>query len=121
MRPCWPRDRRDASPRAIMAARRRWMAEESRAERFDGGARPGRLARGLRVLRTDPATFLSRVRKLLRRRGGRYRKRWSMSLAAWLVRHQDTIVFEKCRWMGVPMLKNPLDAWICQELLFEVR
>jgi len=50
-----------------------------------------------------------------------YRRRFRMTLGRWLVRHQREVVFEKCQWMGVPALKNPLDAWIYQEIIHEVR
>jgi cephalosporin hydroxylase len=46
---------------------------------------------------------------------------YSMSVADWMIYHQERIVFEKVRWMGVPILKNPLDCWIYQEILWEVR
>jgi cephalosporin hydroxylase len=44
-----------------------------------------------------------------------------MSVADWMIYHQDRIVFEKVQWMGVQALKNPLDCWIYQEILWEVR
>lgn len=50
-----------------------------------------------------------------------YHAKWSMTLREWLAYHQREIVFDRCRWMGVPALKNPLDAWIYQEILWEVR
>ena len=51
-----------------------------------------------------------------------YRKLYdTMTLKDWLLYHQQNIVFERCSWMGVTALKNPLDAWIYQELLFEVQ
>jgi len=50
-----------------------------------------------------------------------YRKRFRQSLRQWLLYHQSRIVFEKCSWMGVRALKNPLDAWIYQEIIYEVK
>jgi cephalosporin hydroxylase len=50
-----------------------------------------------------------------------YRRRYHMSLRKWLIYHQRHIVFDKCQWMGVTTLKNPLDAWIYQEILYETR
>jgi cephalosporin hydroxylase len=50
-----------------------------------------------------------------------YRKRFKMNLAQWLLYHQKNIVFEKCHWMGVRTLKNPLDVWIYQEIIHEVK
>lgn len=61
------------------------------------------------------------VRPPRRIRGGPYDARWSISLRDWLAYHQREIVFDRCRWMGVPMLKSPLDAWIYQEILAELR
>lgn len=50
-----------------------------------------------------------------------YRRKLRMTLGKWLIRHQSDIIFEKCYWMGVRALKNPLDAWIYQEILYEVK
>ncbi len=44
-----------------------------------------------------------------------------MTLRDWLDRHQREIVFDRCRWMGIPMLKSPLDSWIYQEIIAETR
>ena len=35
-----------------------------------------------------------------------------MTLAKWMLYHQDNIVFDKVHWMGVRALKNPLDCWM---------
>jgi cephalosporin hydroxylase len=50
-----------------------------------------------------------------------YRGKFRMRLAEWLIRHQTDIVFKQCTWMGVKALKNPLDAWIYQEIVHEVQ
>jgi len=50
-----------------------------------------------------------------------YRRRFGMKLRRWLLYHQKEIVFDKCRWMGVPAMKNPFDAWIYQEIIHNVR
>jgi len=50
-----------------------------------------------------------------------YDRRWRMTLREWLLHHQREIGFKQSRWMGVPAYKNPLDAWIYQEILHEVR
>lgn len=44
-----------------------------------------------------------------------------MRLRDWLVYHLNDVVFDDCRWMGVKTLKNPLDAWVYQEILHETR
>jgi cephalosporin hydroxylase len=50
-----------------------------------------------------------------------YRSRFATRLSQWLLYHQKELVADRCSWMGVTMLKNPLDSWIYQEILFEVR
>ncbi len=44
-----------------------------------------------------------------------------MPLREWLIFHQREIVFESVSWMGLKLWKNPLDAWIYQEILYEVQ
>lgn len=73
------------------------------------------------VFRRDPADARRRVLRWLRPMPPPYRRRWRMTLRQWLLHHQRSVLFENCNWMGVRTLKNPLDAWIYQELLFEVR
>jgi cephalosporin hydroxylase len=51
----------------------------------------------------------------------RYRKSFRMTLADWLVYHQENIVFEKSSWMGIPTQKNPCDMWIYQEIMAQVK
>ncbi|MCC6446023.1 MAG: class I SAM-dependent methyltransferase [Armatimonadetes bacterium] len=62
-----------------------------------------------------------KIRRAFRPMQEEYRERFSMTLRDWLLYHQRDIVFEKCSWMGVPTLKNPLDAWVYQEIVHEVR
>lgn len=50
-----------------------------------------------------------------------YRSLYEMRLHEWLVYHQQSVVFGRCSWMGLPALKNPFDAWIYQEIVAEVR
>ena len=57
--------------------------------------------------------------KALRRE--EYDRDYRMSLREWLIHHQKEIVFESVTWMGMKIWKNPLDAWIYQEILYEVR
>jgi cephalosporin hydroxylase len=64
------------------------------------------------------------LRPLLRRlkpRPRRYRRALRMRLEDWILYHQREIVFDRCTWMGVPMLKNPLDSWVLQEIVHETR
>jgi cephalosporin hydroxylase len=44
-----------------------------------------------------------------------------MDLRHWLLHHQKEIVFDKMTWMGTTIWKNPLDAWIYQEILYQVK
>jgi len=39
----------------------------------------------------------------------------------WLLHLYDELMERESHWMGVRALKNPLDAWIYQEILHEVR
>lgn len=57
--------------------------------------------------------------KPLRRKS--YQKRFEMSLRQWLIYHQREIVFNQVTWMGTPTLKNILDAWIYQEIIYEIQ
>ena len=58
-------------------------------------------------------------RKSLRRKS--YQKKYRMSLRNWLIYHQKKVVFDKVSWMGLPVWKNVLDAWIYQEIIYETR
>jgi len=50
-----------------------------------------------------------------------YRKLLKITGKKWILYHQEQIALDKCFWMGVPILKNPLDAWIYQEIIHEVK
>jgi cephalosporin hydroxylase len=50
-----------------------------------------------------------------------YADKYNMTLRDWLIYHQNDIVFDQVKWMGIPALKNVLDAWIYQEILYEVQ
>ncbi len=50
-----------------------------------------------------------------------YAEQYAWPLSRWMTHHQEKIVFEQVRWMGVQTLKNPLDCWIYQEILHELR
>lgn len=65
--------------------------------------------------------FWQRIRRIFRPMRKDYRRKFNMKLSQWLVYHQKNIVFNKCYWMGVHTLKNPLDAWIYQEIIYEVQ
>ena len=42
-------------------------------------------------------------------------------LIAWFNYHHHEIVGKQCYWLGHRALKNPMDAWIYQEIIFEVK
>jgi cephalosporin hydroxylase len=51
-----------------------------------------------------------------------YRRRYRMSGRKWMLRVlYKELMQRNSHWMGVPALKNPLDIWIYQEILYEVR
>ncbi len=69
---------------------------------------------------------------MIDRKKNRPRERWpvkdgegeslNMTLAQWSVNHQVRVLLQgECKWMGVTTFKNPLDMWIYQELIFEVK
>jgi cephalosporin hydroxylase len=83
-------------------------------------AAAGRVRRGETA---ELARYLRRYRRTpaLRALERRYRASFRMTLRRWLEYHQSQLVFDRCSWMGVTAWKNPLDAWIYQEILHEVR
>ena len=79
------------------------------------------LLRGLEIFKENPTRFLGFVRRYFLPRRKEYRKLFRMRLDEWLLYHQRTIGSDKCYWMGVRALKNPCDAWIYQEIIYEVK
>lgn len=65
--------------------------------------------------------FWQKNRRIFRPMRKDYRRKFNMKLRQWLIYHQKNIVFDKCYWMGVHTLKNPLDAWIYQEIIYDVQ
>jgi len=49
-----------------------------------------------------------------------YRARWRTRLGSWLIGLNRELM-ENATWMGVPAAKNPLDAWIYQEIVHDTR
>ena len=45
----------------------------------------------------------------------------AVPLIAWLNYHQTEILGKQCYWLGHRALKNPMDAWVYQEIIHEVR
>ena len=79
------------------------------------------ILRGIEVFREEPTRFRRLLGKYFLPRRKEYRKLLKMRLDEWYLYHQETIVAKKCYWMGVRALKNPCDAWIYQEILYEVK
>lgn len=75
----------------------------------------------LSILVHDHRTFFRRLKRLFRRAKKPYHRHFQMTLKQWLLYHQKNIVFKQCHWMGVRMLKNPFDAWIYQEIIYEIK
>ena len=81
----------------------------------------------LRLLTRDLKAFYRRVS--LRLRGGyppvikpEFQRQFGMTVPEWLYHHQREVIKKRqVSWMGVPLLKCVLDAWIYQEILCEVR
>jgi cephalosporin hydroxylase len=72
----------------------------------------------VRHIAKDPHFFSTRVRMPIKKE---YRDPFKMTLGQWLLYHQIDIIGLKCTWMGVCTLKNPCDAWIYQEIIYEVK
>jgi len=45
----------------------------------------------------------------------------TMPLLAWMNYHQREVHNQACYWLGQRALKNPMDAWIYQEIIFEIK
>lgn len=50
-----------------------------------------------------------------------YRRRYTISLTEWLTYHQQHLHLSRCTWMGIRAQKNPLDAWIYQEIIATIK
>ncbi|WP_295543261.1 CmcI family methyltransferase [uncultured Thiohalocapsa sp.] len=87
---------------------------------------PGKLkARPTPVAHPAPTTATSAYARSVPRRtepiAAVYREAYSQSVADWFRYHQMHLHYDQMRWMGARTLKNPLDCWIYQEILWEVR
>src|SRR5574337_2195451 len=81
----------------------------------------GRLSSALRLFFRRP---ICSVRQLFRGSfptRSHYRDHFRMTLKEWFLRHERDIVYQEPRWMGVRIIKNPLDTWIYQELIYAVQ
>jgi cephalosporin hydroxylase len=50
-----------------------------------------------------------------------YRRQYRMRGRRWMMHLYDELMSHEGHWLGVPTMKNPLDIWIYQEILHEVR
>lgn len=85
------------------------------------GRRPRRTVDCVRRWLREPGRFAEDLRRLFDPTRRSYRRLFRMTLRDWFLHHHRHVVFGQCSWMGVRTLKNPLDAWIYQEILHEVR
>lgn len=76
---------------------------------------------GLEKYRTDPRSTAAKIKRVLRPMSKQYRKLFNMRIRDWMEYHHTEIVFKQSYWMGKKVLKNPMDAWIYQEILHEVK
>jgi len=50
-----------------------------------------------------------------------YRRRWNHGLRQWMIRYHQHVLFDKVTWMGTTARKMVLDAWVYQQIIFEVK
>ena len=84
-------------------------------------ANESRLRRNTKLLLKDPGLFFQKLASWLRPMRADYRRRWSRGLRRWMIRYHTDVLFDKVSWMGVPARKMVLDAWIYQQIIFEVK
>ena len=48
-------------------------------------------------------------------------KMLGVPLLAWINYHRNEMSDARCKWMGQRALKNPMDCWIYQEIIYEVK
>jgi len=73
------------------------------------------------MISTDPQKLIQYLKRAIHLPDKRYRSLSQITLADWLRYHNEKIAFNKVSWMGIKTIKNVLDAWICQEIIHEVR
>jgi len=79
------------------------------------------LSRNSKLLKENPQLFLQKVGSWLKPMRKDYRRRWGPGLRRWLLQYQTEIVFNKVSWMGVTARKMVLDAWVYQQIIYEIR
>jgi cephalosporin hydroxylase len=81
---------------------------------------PDRFTEGS-LVRYTPRVLAGIIARRFHRKGGERAPSLDMSLRDWLAYHQQHIVFDRVTWMGIPAQKLVTDAWVYQEILYEVR
>jgi len=84
-------------------------------------SRESRLARNLRLVAHDPGLFFKKVGSWLRPMRADYRRVWNRGLRQWMIRYHEDVLFDKVTWMGSTARKMVLDAWVYQQILYEVK
>jgi cephalosporin hydroxylase len=79
------------------------------------------LSRNSKLFKEDPGLFFRKVGTWLKPVRKDYRRRWDRGLRRWLLRYQNEVVFDKVTWMGINAGKMVLDAWVYQQIIYEVR
>jgi len=79
------------------------------------------LCKVARLFTRDPRAFFKKLYRTFRPMRKDYRKRFSMKLSQWLLRHNREMAFYRCHWMGVFIGKMPIDAWVYQEIVYDVQ
>jgi cephalosporin hydroxylase len=79
------------------------------------------LARNAKLLARDPKLFAQKVKSWLRPMRADYRHVWGRGLRKWMIRYHQEVLFNKVSWMGTTARKMVLDAWVYQQILYEVK
>jgi len=79
------------------------------------------LKKFIRIYGKDPGLLFFRLRRRYRPIRREYRVWRKMNLYKWLIHHQKNVLYEKSHWMGAKAWKNPLDSWVYQEIIYEVK
>lgn len=79
------------------------------------------ISRNSKLAKENPRLFLQKLGTWLKPMRKEYRARWNHGLRSWIRRYQTEIVFSKVSWMGVTARKMVLDAWVYQQMIYELR
>ncbi len=79
------------------------------------------LGRNSKLLANDPGLFLKKLTTWLRPMRADYRRRWALGLRKWMIRYHEELLFNKVTWMGSTARKMVLDAWVYQQILYDVK